>query len=291
VTVYSAYQACFPYFVTQIQSKTLLGTPVYNLSDNQQVAFLYSVRTTFEETNVYEDMKEWVQTLTNFTEQHSGGVQGFFTGDFLFYALQDQLGSGMWVALGISLSLSTLIMLVTTLNVLITVHAVFCIALSIFGTVGALVLMGWELSIVESAILTLAVGLSIDFTIHYGVAYVQSSKRSPPDRVQESFQRVGSSVTMAGLTTFIAGAMIMPSHILAYRQLGIFLMLVMTVAWLFSTLLFQAMCSVLGPRGDFLQLTCRRREKELSDAKTPNEGQGGKGAMPGGMGVQNQGYI
>ena len=38
-------------------------------------------------------------------------------------------------------------------------------------TVGCLVLMGWELNMFESMTLSLAVGLSIDFAIHLGVAY------------------------------------------------------------------------------------------------------------------------
>ena len=38
-------------------------------------------------------------------------------------------------------------------------------------TVGSLVLMGWELNMFESMTLSLAVGLSIDFAIHLGVAY------------------------------------------------------------------------------------------------------------------------
>ncbi|ELT89133.1 hypothetical protein CAPTEDRAFT_194471 [Capitella teleta] len=269
--IHDAFDDCFSHYVTQIEPLTRYGTPVYEINTNEMKAFYYSVQTTFVETNVYDDMKQWVDTLYNFTASNMGELNsGYFSGNFIFYALQDQLGSGTWISLGISLGLSMIIMLITTLNVLITIYAIFCIALSIFATIGVLILMGWELSIVESAILTLAVGLSIDFTIHYGVAYVQSSKEAQSERVKESFQRVGSSVTMAGLTTFVAGAMIMPSHILAYRQLGTFLMLVMAIAWFFATFLFQAMSSVLGPKKNFLQLTCCKKSQK-TDQHTQNQ--------------------
>ena len=31
--------------------------------------------------------------------------------------------------------------------------------------------LGWELNILESVVVTLAIGLSVDFTLHYGIMY------------------------------------------------------------------------------------------------------------------------
>ena len=32
-------------------------------------------------------------------------------------------------------------------------------------------ILGWELNILESVVITLAIGLSVDFTLHYGIMY------------------------------------------------------------------------------------------------------------------------
>ena len=41
------------------------------------------------------------------------------------------------------------------------------------------------------------------------------------------------------------------SNISAYRQLGVFLTLVMSISWTYSTFFFQSLCSVMGPQFNF----------------------------------------
>ncbi|EPB73141.1 hypothetical protein ANCCEY_07762 [Ancylostoma ceylanicum] len=38
-------------------------------------------------------------------------------------------------------------------------------------TIAASILQGWELSVVESTIIVLTIGLSFDFTLHFAVSY------------------------------------------------------------------------------------------------------------------------
>ena len=46
----------------------------------------------------------------------------------------------------------------------------------------------------------------------------------------------------------------MPATVLAYFQLGQFLMLVMVFSWLYSTFGFLSICTVIGPKDNFGQL-------------------------------------
>ena len=64
-------------------------------------------------------------------------------------------------------------------------------------------------------------------------------------------------VTKFNLTLFnlFLGAMMMPSRVLSYLQMGHFLMLVMALGWAFSTFFFQALCSTIGPQGDWGQFS------------------------------------
>ena len=62
----------------------------------------------------------------------------------------------------------------------------------------------------------------------------------------------------------------MPASVLAYYQLGQFLMLVMVFSWLFSTFGFLSICSVIGPKDDFGQLNCCSSCKNEPEEETGN---------------------
>ena len=47
-----------------------------------------------------------------------------------------------------------------------------------------------------------------------------------------------------------------PAKVLVYFQMAQFLMLVMVVSWVYSTFFFLPLCMVIGPTGNFGQLTC-----------------------------------
>ncbi|KAK8780285.1 hypothetical protein V5799_018374 [Amblyomma americanum] len=179
---------------------------------------------------------------------------GWFISDLEFYDLQSSLADGTLVAMGVAVGVSFLALLVTTLNLLVSIYAIITIACIICTTVGALVLMGWRLNVLESITVSVAIGLAVDYTIHYGVAYRLSSQQDRESSVIQSLSRVGSPVTMAALTSFLAGALMFPSFVLAYLQVGTFLMLVTGVSWVYATFFFQSLLSIAGPQHGRLQL-------------------------------------
>ena len=73
----------------------------------------------------------------------------------------------------------------------------------------------------------------------------------------------------------------MPAKVLAYFQLGQFLMLVMVFSWLYSTFIFLSICTMIGPKNDFGQLNvtrlfrrcglCRVKPEESTEPIEKNE--------------------
>ena len=179
--------------------------------------------------------------------------KAWFVSHLGFYDLQHSIAQGTPIAIGVSIGISAAVAFLTTLNILISFYAIVSIATSIFLTVASLVLLGWELNILESVTISVAVGLSIDFTLHYGMAYRLSPDLEREARVACATGRMGSPVAMAALTSFLAGAAMMPSTVLAYRKLGIFLMLVMSISWTCATLFYQALLRMAGPHEGFGQ--------------------------------------
>ena len=249
----------------------VLGQILFSSKTNAPTGYILSVITTKPFSTSYEEMEENVDLFEDYLNKWlnkapPGLKNGFVTSMryFHFFDLQKSIANGTYYSIILSLSFAFVVMLLTSLNVLITIYALITITLAIAATIASLVFMGWELNIIESVTISLAVGLSIDFTIHYGVAYRLSNEKNQKARVRESFARVGSAVVMAALTTFLAGATMMPSHIMGYRELGIFLMLVMTFSWFFATFFFQSLCRLAGPKGTFCQIPLPSLKKKKS---------------------------
>ncbi len=282
------FKTCYPVFVSYLYGEEfqewvdMLGTALFD-GDNNVKAFRIELSSSYDWTPSYKETDQFYKEVDGFVISKSnlapsGVNKGWFTGHwiFQFYDLQISLASGTITAFAVALSFSLLILFLMTLNVLITIYAIITITFTIFVTIGILVLIGWELNIVESIIICVAVGLSIDFTIHYGVAYKLSHHKDRKSRVRESFMRVGSSVFMAGLTTFLAGVCVMPTEVLAYSQFGTFLMIIMTVSWTYASFFFQSLCRIIGPNGSFTQLNitfhkcCKFCKNDIdSDNDTP----------------------
>ena len=233
----------------------ILGDFIFEPKEhNEVVAYRFYVPTTFVTTAANDKMGEYNTEVMNFmndrlTQGPQGVQSGFVTyyGFFWFYDIQESLASGTFSSIGLSLSVAFVVMLITSQSLVITIYAMVTICFAISCTVAVLVFLGWYLNVFESLIISLSVGLSIDFTIHFGVAYRLSDATTSAERTKEGFQTVGAAVTMAALTTFVAGIAVMPAEILVYINLGIFLMLVMTFSWVYANFFFQSVCHIIGP--------------------------------------------
>jgi predicted RND superfamily exporter protein len=205
----------------------------------------------------------------------------FFTSDFEFYDLQKSLYDSTIQSFLISLLCVTVIMFIATGNLLVTLYSILTIMFAISTTIGVLALLEWQLNVIESITIILAIGLSIDFTVHFGVTYcsmlvsatalrssqistptttivsLELSKKKPKaDRlaiIKESVNNLGSAVLMGSLTTFLAGASMMPSPLLSFQLYGTFLMLVMLFSVTFAFFLFLPLLAVVGPVSNLFQ--------------------------------------
>ena len=248
---------------SELELYDVSGRPIFDRKTNKPSAFFMNIFTNLKATSAYSDMIKVYDKMNDYANDALAttpvGLQHGWWGaqpDLILYDLQKSLEYGVFYSISASLAVTLAMMLITSLNVLVTIIAAITITFVIASTLGCLVLSGWVLNILESLTLSLAVGLSIDFTIHYGVAYKLSKKNTSKEKMHDSVSKVGSAVAMAALTTFAAGAAMMPTRIIAYKELGCFLMLVMVFSWSFSTFFFQAICRVVGPTGNFCQISC-----------------------------------
>lgn len=237
--------------------------PRFDINDTIR-AIVLEFQSTYLFTLAYEKMFHFYREVDSWITEElryapAGLSHGWFISNLEFYDLQDSLSDGTLVAMALSVAVAFSVMLLTTWNVIISLYAILSIAGTISVTVGSLVLLGWELNVLESVTISVAVGLSVDFAVHYGVAYRLAPEPDREGKVVFSLSRMGSAIAMAALTTFVAGAMMMPSTVLAYTQLGTFMMLIMCISWAFATFFFQCMCRCLGPQGSWGQIPLPRK--------------------------------
>uniref|UniRef100_A0A8C7E5F7 Protein dispatched homolog 1 n=1 Tax=Naja naja TaxID=35670 RepID=A0A8C7E5F7_NAJNA len=252
--------------------------PRFDINDTIRAVVL-EFQSTYLFTLAYEKMHTFYQEVDTWISEElisapEGLSGGWFVSNLEFYDLQDSLSDGTLIAMGLSVTVAFSVMLLTTWNVIISLYAIVSIAGTIFVTVGSLVLLGWELNVLESVTISVAVGLSVDFAVHYGVAYRLAPDPDREGKVIFSLSRMGSAIAMAALTTFVAGAMMMPSTVLAYTQLGTFMMLIMCISWAFATFFFQCMCRCLGPQGTFGQIPLPKRLRCGAFSQALSGGQG-----------------
>ena len=174
----------------------------------------------------YKEVNDWFSEIISTAPPELRG--GFFVTYLDFLDLQTSLAGDTNAAIIIAMSVALVVIFLCTLNPTLTLVSVFCVSGIIFMSIGILTLMGWELNILESVAITLAIGLSVDFTLHYAVAFkIAFTKQSDGGMMQTpsstscsraAVSSMSGPITMSALTTMIAGLCLLPTRVLAYIQ-------------------------------------------------------------------------
>ncbi|XP_068539754.1 protein dispatched homolog 2 [Anas acuta] len=218
----------------------------------------------------YEEINLWV---TEEMKTAPVGLQnGWFTSKLELYNLQHSLSTETMVVMGLSIAISFVVLLLTTWNVLLSIFSVTAIAGTVLVTVGLLVLLEWQLNAVESLFISAAVGLSVDFTVNYCISYHLCPHSDRLSRVAFSLKQMSCATAMAASALFSAGVIMLPATVLAYRKLGIFIMMIKCISCGFASFFFQSLCCFFGPEKNCGQILwpCAHNMKDYSDDSGPN---------------------
>lgn len=159
------------------------------------------------------------------------------------------------MAVAVAVSVCLAVLLLTTLNFVVSLLAVVSVAAVMVVTLAALVLLGWRLNVLESVTVSVAIGLAVDLTLHYGVAYRLAPEQERAPAVAWAAARLGSPVFMAALTSVGAGVAMLPSRVLAYVHVGAFLTVLSTASYTYATFFYLPLLRIMGPQRGFGQLS------------------------------------
>lgn len=172
---------------------------------------------------------------------------GWFTSELGFFDLQQTLSSGTIKGAAIAILSSLIALLLFTMNIRLTLYAVLTVIFTIFTTMAVLVLLGWKLNILESIAVNTAIGLGIDYVLHYALKYQQSEIKDRKSSTEFTLSHMIGPTLMAATTSIIAAIFLFFSSVLAYKQIGILLLVVTTISWLFATFFFASVLWIIGP--------------------------------------------
>lgn len=75
----------------------------------------------------------------------------------------------------ISLGFAFIVLLLTTLNIVVTIYSIISIACIVLSVVAVMFFCGWELGVIESITIVILIGFSVDYVVHLANHYVESS--------------------------------------------------------------------------------------------------------------------
>ncbi|EYC20199.1 hypothetical protein Y032_0022g506 [Ancylostoma ceylanicum] len=87
-------------------------------------------------------------------------------------------------------------------------------------TIAASILQGWELSVVESTIIVLTIGLSFDFTLHFAVSYRDDKEICVETRICSCLSSAGRACMLGAVTSILCGIPLMFAYTAAFTQVG-----------------------------------------------------------------------
>ncbi|XP_075700396.1 protein dispatched homolog 2 [Rhinoderma darwinii] len=233
------------------------GTEAYDIgprfdAEGNLTALVLEFQTTYYYSFNYSKASKFYNTLNkwliNELKNAPRGLQnGWFTSSLSLFNLQHILSTEIMMVTGFAVAISFVVLLLTTWNVLLSLFSVAAIGGSVLVTVGLLVLLEWQFNTVESLFVSAAVGLSVDFTVNYCISYHLCPHSDRFSRVAFSVKQISCATAMGASTMFSAGVIMLPATVLAYRKLGIFIMMIKCISCGFATFFFQSLCCFFGP--------------------------------------------
>eukprot|EP00913_Durusdinium_trenchii_P032474 g30403.t1 len=191
---------------------------------------------------------------------------------FHWFHVQETMNDEVFDGIKLSLFLAFMVLLFATGNVILAAISVSCIVAIVSSVLAFAVCMGWKTSVSEAVIYVMVIGLSVDYVIHLGDAYLECPDERKEDRVQFMVTKMGVSVVSGAISS--AGAAIFMIFLSLVTQ-GLFLVkfgmvicYVICVSVVTSLVFFSALLLLVGPSGECGSLSVLKRKLPCFKRKT-----------------------
>jgi predicted RND superfamily exporter protein len=119
--------------------------------------------------------------------------------------------------------------------------SIICVLISV---VGVMVMLGWSLGSIESILIAIIAGFSVDYVVHLAHAY-EIAKGDTYERITEAFGDLGISVFNGMITSVVASIPLFFCQLQFFAKFGTFLCLTIAFSWCFANFGFMSVLATL----------------------------------------------
>jgi len=112
------------------------------------------------------------------------------------------------------------------------------------SVVGTMVMLGWTLGSIESTLIGIIAGFSVDYVVHLAHAY-EIANGDTYDRITEAFSDLGISVFNGMVTSVAASIPLFFCQLTFFAKFGTFLCLTIVYSWIFANFGFMTLLAQL----------------------------------------------
>jgi len=171
-----------------------------------------------------------------------------------------------------SLVVATVVLVLSTMNVLLSLYAIISIILILMILVSYLYIMGSTFGMIESITFTIVVGLSVDYAVHLGIAYMNQIKKHGAESaprimlVKATAAEIGSAILGGAITTTTSVLMLFFCQITFFAKFGQYVFVNIVASLLVTFTTFLVLLMVIGPKGHmgdikYIFQYCTRKKK------------------------------
>jgi len=201
-----------------------------------------------------EDLTTWIKNndAANSASFYLGPVKETGGHFWAWTVTEGELVDSLFRGFAICFPIAFCVLLFATGNLILSFYAVMTIAMIVGCVLGSVRLfLGWGLGVGEAIAGIIVVGFSVDYVVHLGHMYNECEGDTREKRVQGAAYAMAKTVAAGGVTTLGAGLMMLPCQVQFFPKMAVLIVSTITFSLLYSLGFFMALCSVLGPVGEF----------------------------------------
>lgn len=150
----------------------------------------------------------------------------------------------------LSLLLAFIILTLASGNWITAFLATFTIGMIVTIVLGFIQIVGWGLGTLESVLIVIVIGFSVDYTVHLADSYGASSSLTREAKVADALVHTGASVLSGAISTLGASLPMFGAQVIFFFKFGVFIFVTIALSLAFSLGFFAAALCVVGPLGD-----------------------------------------
>jgi len=144
----------------------------------------------------------------------------------------------------LGIAIAFVVLLISTRVFHIAFFASLSITAVLVSVVGTMVMLGWKLGSIESILIGITAGFSVDYVVHLAHAY-EIAEGDTYERVEEAFGDLGISVFNGMVTSVAASIPLFFCQLQFFAKFGTFLCLTIAYSWIFANFGFMSLLAGL----------------------------------------------